>query len=96
MTLLNTRRMERIQPDGSEKYQRLRTERILGRMWAAQRLGRLGRKSPELVKLLQYQVTNRSLHRDWLYHAMDGIHAARALADLGAVESVPVLTEAFA
>jgi hypothetical protein len=95
MTRLNTRRLERIQPDGSEEYQRMRTERILDRAWAAQRLGRLGRKSPKLVKLLEYQVLNRSLHRDWLYHAVDGICAARALADLGAVESAPMLIDVF-
>jgi len=95
MTLLTTRRMERVQPDGSERYRRLRTERILARAWAAQRLGQIGRKSPGLVDLLEYQVANRSLHRDWRYHALDGIYAVRALAALGATESVPVLVQAF-
>lgn len=95
MTVLTTRRMERIQPGGSEEYQRLRTERILARAWAAQQLGQMGDKSPDLVKLLEYQVTNRSLHDNWDYHALDGIYAARALGKLGAVESVPVLVDAF-
>jgi len=93
--LLATRRMERIQPDGSETYQRLRTERILDRALAARRLAQIGHKSPRLVKLLEHQVTSRSLHRDSHYHALDGIHAARALAGLGAVESVPVLIDAL-
>jgi glycerophosphoryl diester phosphodiesterase len=95
LSLLSTRRMERIQVDGSEEYQRLQTERILARAWAAQHLGKLGRKSSLLVELLEYQVENRSLHRDLRYHGMDGAYAAKALAELGAVESVPVLLEVF-
>jgi len=68
---------------------------ILSRARAAQRLGELGKPTPFVLAALEYQVRNRSLHPDWRYQGLDGAAAARSLAALGAVESVPVLWEAF-
>ena len=86
---------ERTRPDGDEFTRRRRTERLLDRAWAAQRLGQIGRPTPELIRLLEYQVTHRTLHPDWRYHGLDGAMAARALGRLGAAEAVPTLIEAF-
>jgi glycerophosphoryl diester phosphodiesterase len=86
---------ERIEVDGPGDYRVRRTERILDRAWAAQRLGELGKKTPEIVAALEMLVRNRSLHRDWIYHGLDGAMAVRALAALGARESAPVLIDAF-
>jgi hypothetical protein len=86
---------ERIQTEGSEEYRRRRVEKIVERAWAAQRLGQIGRKSRELVALLQFEVEHRSLHKDWIYHGLDGAMAVRALGLLKATESVPFLIEQF-
>lgn len=81
--------------EGSAVYQRKRIERILERAWAAQRLGQLGRKSPAVVAALERQLADRTLHRDWMFHGLDGAMAARALGMLGATESAPALVRAF-
>ncbi len=98
---------ERLEPDGTGEYQQRRTEHILDRAWAAQRLGargeglpqRLGlpasRERRDAVKLLTEQVRRRSLHRDWFYHGLDGAMAVQALGDLRAQEAAPALVEAF-
>jgi len=86
---------ERTNLDGSEREQRRRTERIVGRAWAAQQFGERGVRDRETIALLERQLVDRSLHRDWMYHGMDGALAARALARLGAKESVPALVKAF-
>jgi hypothetical protein len=88
-------RAERVQTEGSEEYRRHRVEKIVERAWAAQRLGQVGRKSRELVQLLQFEVEHRSLHKDWIYHGLDGAMAVRALGLLKATESVPFLIEQF-
>jgi glycerophosphoryl diester phosphodiesterase len=85
----------RAQPDGDATYQRRRTERIIERACAAQQIGKLGRKSAQVIQVLEFQVQHRSLHRDWMYHGLDGAMAARALGMLRATESVPVLIETF-
>lgn len=94
-TLLSARPMDRLQVDGSESYKLHRRERILARAWAAKRLGQVGTKSPRLVKLLEDQVKNRSLDTESHYNGMDGACAIGALVELGSVESVPVLIDAF-
>lgn len=86
---------ERTNPDGSPEYERGRTERIVERAYAAQRLGELNASSPRIIQALEEQVRRRSLHRDWMYHGLDGAMAARALGMLGAAGSVPVLVRAF-
>jgi hypothetical protein len=86
---------ERSQIEGDTDYQQKRIERILARAWAAQRLSQTQKKTPALVKLLEHQVRNRSLHSDWRYHGLDGAMAVRALGKLDATESVPMLTEIF-
>jgi hypothetical protein len=86
---------ERANPDGSDAERGQRTERIVARAWAAQQLGMRGVRDRATVTLLERQLAERSLHRDWMYHGMDGAMAARALARLGAKESVPALVRAF-
>ncbi|HEU4754160.1 MAG TPA: glycerophosphodiester phosphodiesterase family protein [Armatimonadota bacterium] len=92
---------ERRQPDGSAEYRLRREQGILDRAWAAQRLaeldwgGRRGADYRETVALLERQVRERSLHRDWRLHGLDGAIAARALGRMGAVEAAPTLVEAF-
>lgn len=83
------------EPDGTPEYQRQRTERIVARAWAAQQMGERGVRNRETVALLERQITMRSLHRDWMYHGLDGALAARALARLHAMEAVPTLVQAF-
>lgn len=87
--------VERVEPDGTPDYRRRRTERIVARAWAAQQLGERGVRDRETVGLLERQITMRSLHRDWMYHGLDGALAARALARLRAKEAVPTLVQAF-
>ena len=89
--LLNRSETGRSDTDGDETHLRARREKILARAWAAQRLGEIGGKTAQVVGLLEYQVLHRTIDRDWRYHGMDGAEAARALASLGATESVPML-----
>jgi hypothetical protein len=86
-------------PEGSEPTaditaERRRTERIVERAWAAWAVG-FERKTARFVELLERRVRHRSLHRDWRYQGLDGIMAARTLANWRAIESAPVLIEAF-
>jgi hypothetical protein len=86
-----TRRVPNLDPVA----ERRRTERIVERAWAAERLGQLGRRTPQLIERLQQQVRFPSLHRDWIYNGLDGHTAARALGRLRVTESVPLLVERF-
>ncbi len=95
LALLAAHHDERVQPEGDSEYHRARTARILDRAWAAQRLGELGQGTARVVAALEDQVRRRSLHRDWMYHGLDGAMAARALGRLGATRSAPVLIDAF-
>jgi hypothetical protein len=81
--------------DGSAEHQRKRTERILERAWAAQRLGQLGQRNSAVVAALERQLADRTLHRDWMFHGLDGAMAARALGTLRATKSTPALIGAF-
>jgi|GEM_PF-3368925 len=69
--------------------------RIVERARVAQQFAELGAKSPRVVAALEEMVRNPSAHEDWHYHGLDAAIAARALGQLGATESVPVLLEAF-
>jgi hypothetical protein len=95
LQLLEQEDADRGAPSSSSGAERRRTERILLRAWAAQRLGEEGRRSARLIEALERQVPRRSLHRDWMYHGLDGAAAVRALAALHSLDSVPVLVEAF-
>ncbi|MBI2948009.1 MAG: glycerophosphodiester phosphodiesterase family protein [Verrucomicrobia bacterium] len=85
---------EASEPDGDPAYEHRRTERIVERAWAAHAVAP-ERKTPPLVQRLENQMRHRSLHRDWRYHGLDGIMAARTLAGLRATESAPVFIEMF-
>ena len=86
---------EANQVEGDDAFQRRRTARIVERAWAAQQLGERGVKSKRVVAALERLVRERSLHKDWSYHGLDGAVASRALGRLGACESVPVLVAVF-
>ena len=86
---------ERTDVEGDATHQKQRAARILERAWAAEKTGQLGTKSGRAVKLLEHQVENRSLHRDWAYQGLDGVMAARALGALRVTESVPILARTF-
>ncbi len=98
---------ERTLFEGPGEYQIRRTERILDRAWAATRLARLKRPQDpftewlnrsdrrRVIEVLTKQVRQRSLDKDWIYHGLDGAMAIRALGDLGASETLPILREAF-
>jgi len=85
----------RLTVDGSPLHVRVRTERILERAWAAQRLGRVGPKNAATVAALERQLAERTLHKDWMFHGLDGAMAARALGMLRVTESAPALVRAF-
>ena len=72
-----------------------RARAILERALAAQRWEEDGRRTRSRVGALVHQLEHRSLHRNWMFHGLDGASAARALGVLGAVEAAPVLTAAF-
>lgn len=91
LKLLDRSEAGRSDTDGDVAQLRAHREQILARAWAAQRLGQAGKKTRQIVELLEYQVKHRSLDRDWRYHGMDGTAAVRALASLRVVESVPML-----
>jgi hypothetical protein len=86
---------ERNQLNGDVEEQRRRTERIIERAWAAQRLEWKGYQLVGLEKVLERAVVERSLHRDWTLHGLDGALAGRALGLRGVTGSAPVLVEAF-
>jgi hypothetical protein len=94
MALLAAEFPEARQPDGDSAHERRRLERIVGRAWAAQNA--LAQwKTPELVVQLERQVEIRSLHRNFVYHGLDGALAVRALARIHADACVPALIETF-
>jgi len=68
---------------------RASAQRILERAWASERLGQLGRGNSRIVERLEFQVQHPGLHEDWLYNALDGHAAARALGRLRATGSAP-------
>lgn len=96
MALLGEGKLEeRTFLDGTPFFQRERTGRILDRAWAAQQLGMLERPSTVQSQLLEFQVKNRSLHPEWMYHGLDGAMAVRALGMLKSEASVPLLIQTF-
>lgn len=86
---------DRQNPDGSQEYERDRTHGILRRARAALSAAEEGEKTPQLVEALLSQLNHRALHRDWMYHGLDGAMAVRALGMLHAVEAVPALVATF-
>jgi len=95
LSLLEREDPERKEPGALPEDDERRAARILERGWAAEQLGEQRSKTERIVKALELQVLNRSLHKDWMFHGLDGAMAARALGALGATESAPVLIEAF-
>ena len=86
---------ERRRPHGDSEMRQRRTERILERAWAAERLGQIANGNRRVVDPLEFQVRNSSLHSDWIFNGLDGHTAARALGRLRSVGSAPVLIETF-
>jgi hypothetical protein len=94
---------ERTDPDAVnirkvDESEQNRTDRLLQRARHARYLGdgeRTAKHRAAVITWLEYQVRHRSMHRDWMFHGLDGAIAARSLGDLGAVRSVPLLVETF-
>ena len=63
-------------------------KRIKARARAADELARRHVTSKDAVAALQQRVRDRSLHRDWRYHGLDGSAALRALMQLKAPHAV--------
>jgi hypothetical protein len=96
LTLLRPDDLEaRREPQRDAEGERRRTERILERAWAAERLGQIASHRRRVIERLEFQVRHPSLHPDWMFNGLDGHTAARALGRLRAVESAPVLIETF-
>lgn len=91
--LLDRDEAGRADTDGDPSRQQERAKQIVTRAWAARQLARIAKKSPSLVRLLEYQMQHRSLHRDWRYQGLDGAIAVQSLAALRATESVPMMVQ---
>jgi hypothetical protein len=64
------------------------SDQIVRRARAADRLLALQVKSKEALAILEERVRNRALHREWMYHGLDGATALRALILLKAPSAV--------
>jgi hypothetical protein len=82
-------------PVSEAEAERRRTHQIVARAVAAQRIGASGALSGSRIQELIGWVTHRSLHRDWMFHALDGASAARVLGEKGAVAAAPALIAAL-
>ena len=69
--------------------------RIRARALAADRILRFQVSSQEAFEALKERVRNRSLHKLWMYHGLDGSTALRALIGLKAPCAVEVAREAL-
>jgi hypothetical protein len=63
-------------------------QRIRTRAWAADQLLAARESSHEVFAVLAERVRKRSLHKDWMYHGLDGATALRALILLRAPNAV--------
>jgi hypothetical protein len=63
-------------------------KRIRARAVAAEQLFTRGVKSAEVLAALEERVRKRSLHKDWMYHGLDGAQALRTLILLRAPRAV--------
>ena len=72
----------------TDEDRRAAGRRIVARAQAADELGRLKSPSPEALAALDRCVKERSLHKDWLYHGVDGASALRSLIQLHAPSAV--------
>lgn len=80
---------------GSDEYWRQDRKWIMRRAGAAREAGVSGKKSNSLVRKLTHQVEHRMLHKDWMYHGLDGAMAAQALGRLHASEAAPAMVAFF-
>ena len=74
----------------TEEEQRRSGVKIAARARAADQLGRIPAGSPETLKALEDQVRNRSFHKQWQFHGLDGAMSLRALLLLRASPSVEI------
>ena len=74
----------------SPEDQRTSGERIRSRAGAAELLLFAGTTSPAAFDALEERVRNRSLHKHWMYHGLDGAMAVRSLILLKAPNAVQV------
>jgi hypothetical protein len=64
--------------------------RIRARAEAADQIRAIGASSPTALAALDDRVRNRSLHKDWMYHGLDGALALRSLILLKAPRAAEV------
>lgn len=86
---------ERLDPDVAEVYERIRVQNIEDRALAARELARRGDRSQQVQDALVDTIRNRSLHREWIWHGLDGAAAVEACGRLRLFETVPLLVETF-
>jgi len=88
-------RLAVVEADIADTDQQCRAARIVERAQAAQQLGESGANSRRVVAALEQLARHPTAHNDWHYHGLDAAVAARALGQLGATESAPILIAAF-
>ncbi|HZL89555.1 MAG TPA: glycerophosphodiester phosphodiesterase family protein [Pirellulaceae bacterium] len=71
----------------SDDERRESGRRIRARAAAADQLLAIGASSHSALAALQERVRNRSLHKDWMYHGLDGAFALRSLILLRAPQA---------
>jgi hypothetical protein len=71
-------------------------KRIRARAEAADQLLAARASSPEAFAALAERVRNRSLHKDWLYHGLDGAMSLRSLILLHAPDAIELARFALA
>jgi hypothetical protein len=84
-----------VNPLDGETRRLDRDGRLVLRASAAQSLADRGDLRAPRREWLEFQVKHRTLHKDWLFHGLDGAIAARALGTLGSLQSVPLLVATF-
>jgi hypothetical protein len=71
------------------------SERIVHRARAADQLLEMRVRTKEAFDILEERVRNRTLHKEWMYHGLDGAMAMRALILLKAPNAIDVARFAF-
>jgi hypothetical protein len=82
-------------PAGSAFGRVVSGARIRVRACAAEQLLATGATSKEALAALEERVRDRSLHRDWMFHGLDGAMALHTLIRLRAPRAVEVAREAL-
>src|SRR5205823_11266233 len=93
-TLRDRAGWDRVAADGDAAGQAASAARIVARARAADGLLDRGDRSPAALAALADCARHRSLHRQWMYHGLDGATALHALIRLRAPDALAVAREA--